>query len=161
MPKSLNVAMLIGNLGKKPEVKYTTSGTAVATFSMATTSSYKNKAGDWEDKTDWHNVTCWARLAEIAGEYLDKGSKVYISGRMETQNWEDKQSGKRMYKTQIVAQDLIMLDGKHADKGDHEERSESRNSGRGQDRGFDQSPRSGSSRPVTEEDPITSDDVPF
>ena len=127
MPKSLNVAMLIGNLGKKPELRYTTSGTAVATFSIATTSSFKNKGGDWEDKTDWHNVTCWARLAEIAGEYLDKGSKVYISGRMETQSWNDKQTDKKMYKTIVVAQELIMLDSKGSgDKGEHEERGESR-----------------------------------
>jgi single-strand DNA-binding protein len=149
-------------LGRDVEVKYTTSGTPVATFSLATSSSFKNKNGDYEDRVEWHNVKAWSRLAEIAGEFLKKGSKVYIQGRLETESWSDKQTDKKMYKTVIVAQELIMLDSKGGDKGDHEERSESRSSGRGQDRGFD-SPRGGSAPKQQEEEftGATDADIPF
>lgn len=156
MPKSLNKVMLIGNLGKDPEVRYTTSGTAVASFSMATTSSFKDSSGEWKDKTEWHNITAWARLAEIAGEYLKKGSKVYIEGRLETQSWDDKQTGTKKYKTQIVAQELLMLDRKEGGGG--EERD---SQARGQDRGFDQRRGGSSSNEVSEDNPITDSDIPF
>jgi single-strand DNA-binding protein len=145
MPKSLNRAELIGNLGKDPEVKYTQGGTAVANFSVATTSSYKDKGGNWQDRTEWHNCIAWDRLAEICKEYIHKGSKVYVSGRLETQSWEDKQSGEKKYKMQIVVNELIMLDGKSGN-GESSERGSSRSSQRGgsQDAG-----------------PITDEDIPF
>ncbi len=108
---SLNKVMLIGNLGKDPEVRYTTSGTAVASFSVATTEKYKNKSGEWEEKTEWHNVTLWARLAEIAGEYLSKGKTVYIEGRLQTRKWQDKE-GKDRYTTEIVGEKMQMLSAK-------------------------------------------------
>src|SRR5579872_7440766 len=125
MPKSLNRVEIIGNLGKDPEVKYTQSGTAIANFSVATSSSYKDKGGQWQEKKDWINITAWAKLAEVCEKYLHKGSKVYLSGRLETQSWEDKQSGEKKYKTIVVAGDLIMLDSKN-NNGDSEERSSSR-----------------------------------
>ncbi len=108
---SLNKVMLIGNLGKDPEVRYTTSGTAVASFSVATTDKFKNKSGEWEEKTEWHNVTLWARLAEIAGEYLSKGKTVYIEGRLQTRKWQDKE-GKDRYTTEIVGDKMQMLSAK-------------------------------------------------
>jgi single-strand DNA-binding protein len=108
---SLNKVMLIGNLGKDPEVRYTTSGTAVASFSLATTEKFKNKSGDWEEKTEWHNVTLWGRLAEIAGEYLAKGKTVYIEGRLQTRKWQDK-DGRDRYTTEIVGDKMQMLSGK-------------------------------------------------
>ena len=108
---SLNKVMLIGNLGKDPEVRYTTSGTAVASFSVATTDKIKNKSGEWEERTEWHNVTLWARLAEIAGEYLSKGKTVYIEGRLQTRKWQDK-DGRDRYTTEIVGEKMQMLSAK-------------------------------------------------
>jgi single-strand DNA-binding protein len=121
---SLNKVMLIGNLGKDPEVRYTTSGTAVASFSLATTEKFKNKSGDWEEKTEWHNVTLWGRLAEIAGEYLAKGKTVYIEGRLQTRKWQDK-DGRDRYTTEIVGDKMQMLSG----KGDGGGRSGGRSGG--------------------------------
>jgi single-strand DNA-binding protein len=114
MPKSVNKVILVGNLGKDPEVKYTPSGTPVAKFSLATNERYKDKSGEWQDRTEWHNVIAWQRLAEIVGEYLQKGSKVYIEGRLQTSNWEDRQNGEKKYRTEIVARDLVMLNGNGA-----------------------------------------------
>lgn len=105
---SLNKVMLIGNLGRDPEVRYTTSGTAVASFSLATTEKFKNKNGEWEEKTEWHNITLWGRLAEIAGEYLAKGKTVYIEGRLQTRKWQDR-DGKDRYTTEIVGDKMQML----------------------------------------------------
>lgn len=108
---SLNKVMLIGNLGKDPEVRYTTSGTAVASFSIATTERFKNKSGEFEEKTEWHNITLWSRLAEIAGEYLSKGKTVYIEGRLQTRKWQDRDGCDR-YTTEIVGEKMQMLSAK-------------------------------------------------
>lgn len=148
MAKSLNKWMGIGNLGKDPEVRYTASGTAVASVSIATSSSYKDRDGNWQDKTEWVNLVFWSRLAEIASEYLHKGSKVYVEGRLETQSWEDKDSKKRMYRTQIVVQDLVMLDKREDGGNDRHQESESRS-------------RRSEARPASDQDPITDDDIPF
>lgn len=109
--KSLNRVTLIGNLGKDPELRYTATGQAVATFSVATNESWKDKEGNLQEKTEWHNIVAWQRLAEICGEYLKKGRKVYIDGRLQTRNYEDKEGVKR-YVTEIVAQDMILLDSR-------------------------------------------------
>jgi single-strand DNA-binding protein len=108
---SLNKVMLIGNLGKDPEVRYTSSGTAVASFSLATSERFKNKNGEWEEKTEWHNITLWSRLAEIAGEYLAKGKTVYIEGRLQTRKWQDR-DGRDRYTTEIVGEKMQMLGAK-------------------------------------------------
>jgi single-strand DNA-binding protein len=119
---SLNKVLLIGNLGKDPEVRYTASGTAVASFSLATSEKFKNKDGEWEERTEWHNVTLWGRLAEIAGEYLGKGKTVYIEGRLQTRKWQDK-DGKDRYTTEIVGEKMQMLSRK--DGSNHEEAGQS------------------------------------
>ena len=111
MGKSLNKVMLIGNLGKDPELRYTTSGVAVATFSLATSESWKDQDGNAQEKTEWHNIVAWRKLAEICGEWLKKGKKVYIDGRIQTRNYDDKNTGQKRYITEIVADNLIMLDG--------------------------------------------------
>jgi single-strand DNA-binding protein len=108
---SLNKVMLIGNLGKDPEVRYTTSGTAVASFSLATSERFKNKSGEWEERTEWHNVTLWGRQAEVAGEWLAKGKTVYIEGRLQTRKWQDK-DGRDRYTTEIVGERMQMLGAK-------------------------------------------------
>jgi single-strand DNA-binding protein len=109
--KSVNKVILVGNVGKDPEVKYTPSGTPVAKFSIATNERFKAKSGEWQDRTEWHNLIAWQRLAEIVGEYVQKGSKLYIEGRLQTSSWEDKQSGEKKYRTEIVANDLVLLSG--------------------------------------------------
>ncbi len=112
MPKSVNKVILIGNLGKDPEVKYTPSGTPVAKFTVATNESFKDKSGQLQERTEWHNIVAWQRLAEIVGEYLKKGSKVYIEGRLQTSSWDDRETGQKKYKTEIVANDLVLLSGR-------------------------------------------------
>ncbi len=109
MSRSLNKVLLIGNLGKDPELKYTPSGVAVATFSIATSESWKDQEGNQQEKTEWHNIVAWRKLAEICGEYLKKGKKVYIEGKLQTRNYE--KDGIKRYVTEIVADQLIMLDG--------------------------------------------------
>src|SRR5690348_14007940 len=111
--RSLNKVLLIGNLGKDPELRYTANGQAVATFTLATNESWKDKEGNLQERTEWHNIVAWQRLAEICGEYLKKGKKVYVEGRLQTRNFEDKEGMKR-YVTEIVCDDLIMLDGRPA-----------------------------------------------
>jgi len=110
--KSVNKVILIGNLGKDPEVKYTPQGTPVAKIALATNERWKDKDGNWQDRTEWHNVVLWQRLAEIAGEYLKKGGKVYIEGRLQTRSWDDKQTGQKKYMTEVVANDLVLLGGR-------------------------------------------------
>ena len=113
---SLNKVMLIGNLGKDPEVRYTASGQAVASFSLATSEKFKSKTGEWEELTEWHNITLWGKLAEIAGEYLAKGKTVYIEGRLQTRKWQDK-NGNDRYTTDIVGDKMQMLSGKGERRG--------------------------------------------
>ena len=112
MAKSLNKVMLIGNLGKDPELRYTTSGVAVATFSLATNESWKDQDGNLQERTEWHNIVAWKKLAEICGEWLKKGKKVYIEGRIQTRSYDDKNTGTKKYVTEIVAENMIMLDSK-------------------------------------------------
>lgn len=109
--KSLNKVQLIGHLGKDPELRYTSTGQAVATFSLATNERKKKPNSDeWEDFTEWHNIVAWGRTAEIASEYLNKGKQAYIEGRLQTRSWDD-QNGVKRYTTEIVASDLILLSG--------------------------------------------------
>lgn len=105
---SLNKVMLIGNLGKDPEIRQTASGQMVASFSLATKEKYKNKSGEWEEKTEWHNVTLWAKLAEITRDYLAKGKTVFIEGRLQTRKWQDA-SGNDRYTTEIVGEKMQLL----------------------------------------------------
>lgn len=111
MAKSLNKVMLIGNLGKDPELRYTTSGIAVATFSLATSDSWKDQEGNMQERTEWHNIVAWRKLAEICGEWLKKGKRVYIEGRIQNRSYDDKNTGQKRYITEVVADNMIMLDG--------------------------------------------------
>ncbi len=104
----LNKVMLIGNLGRDPEIRYTQGGTAVATFTVATTEKFKGKDGQMQDQTEWHRIVAWSRLAEICGEYLHKGSKVYIEGKLQTRKWTD-QNGNEKFTTEIIAREMKML----------------------------------------------------
>lgn len=109
--RSINKAILIGNLGKDPELRYTSAGVAVATFSLATNESWKDQDGNVQERTQWHNVVAWRKLAEICSEYLKKGSKVYMEGRIQYRNYDDKNGVKR-YITEIVLDQMVMLDSR-------------------------------------------------
>lgn len=104
----INKAILVGNLGAEPEIRYTQSGTQVASFTVATTERFKGKDGQMQENTEWHRIVAWNRLAEICGEYLHKGSRVYIEGKIQTRKWQD-QSGNDRYTTEIVAREMKML----------------------------------------------------
>ena len=112
MSKGVNKVILIGNLVKDPEVKALPTGSAVTTITLATSESWKDKqTGQQQERTEWHRVVCYNRLAEIAGEYLRKGSKAYIEGKLRTRKWQDK-SGVDHYTTEVIAENMQMLDGK-------------------------------------------------
>lgn len=146
---SVNKVILVGNLGKDPELRYTPSGTAVCTFSLATTDRFKNKQGEQQERTEWHNIVVWAGLAEICGKYLTKGKQIYIEGRIQNRSYDDRDGNKR-YITEIVANEMQMLGGRGGGGG-----------------GFEDAPaRSGSSRPAPQ--PAAKDvpdefddDIPF
>jgi len=144
--KSVNKVILIGNLGKDPELKHTPQGTPVAKLSLATNERFKGKDGQWQDRAEWHNVVLWQHLAEIAGERLKKGSKIYIEGRLETRSWDDKQSGQKKYATEIIVKDLVML-------GD-DARTVSKLPA-------DKAASQTASSAITASHPITDEDVPF
>ena len=110
---SINKVMLIGNLGSDPELRFTPSGVQVANFSLATTESWTDKSGERQERAEWHRIVLWRRLAEIAGQYLKKGSKIYIEGKLQTRSWED-QNGQKRYTTEVVANSMEMLDGGQA-----------------------------------------------
>lgn len=114
---SVNKVILIGNLGADPAVRYTQNGTAVANFNIATQEQWKNKDGEKEKKTEWHKIVAWGRLGEICGEYLSKGSPVYIEGRLQTREWENR-DGEKRYMTEIIATSMQMLGSKPKEEFD-------------------------------------------
>jgi len=113
MARGVNKVILIGNLGRDPEVRYTPNGVAVANLTLATSEGWKDKqTGETQERTEWHRVVMFARLGEIAGEYLRKGSKIYVEGRLQTRKWQDKTTGQDRYTTEIIADSMQMLDSK-------------------------------------------------
>ncbi len=110
--KMINKAIIVGNLGADPEIRYTQSGSAVATFSVATTERWRDQEGQQQESTEWHRIVAWKKLAEICGEYLHKGSRVYIEGKIQTRKWQD-QNGNDRYTTEIIAREMKMLDRKN------------------------------------------------
>jgi len=120
----VNKVILVGNLGKDPEVRYLDNGVAVANFSLATTENYKNKSGERVSQTEWHNIVLWRGLAEVAEKYLKKGASVYIEGKIKTRKWEDKDSNTR-YNTEILVDNMTMLGGKKSQVVSHESDSSS------------------------------------
>jgi single-strand DNA-binding protein len=111
MSKSVNKVILVGNVGKDPEVRYSQSGTPVAKFSLATNEKFKDRNDQWQERTEWHNIVAWQRLAEIVGEFVAKGSKLYVEGKLQTSCWEDGQSGERKYRTEVIVRELVLLTG--------------------------------------------------
>ena len=157
--KSVNKVILIGNVGKDPEVKFTQGGMPVAKFSIATNERFKDKDGNWQDRTEWHNIVAFQKLAEIIGQYLKKGGKCYIEGSLRTGSWDDKETGKKMYKTEIIANDLVLLSGRGEGGGESGGGSRSSSASSGGNH-FDQSTPEPEHAPVGSS-PITDEDIPF
>jgi single-strand DNA-binding protein len=112
MPRGLNKVMVIGHLGRDPEMRYTPSGKPVTSFSIVTSRSWVTASGDRREDTEWFNVVAWGNLAEICNQYLNRGQQIYVEGRLQTRSWEDNE-GKRHSRTELVAQEMIMLDEHH------------------------------------------------
>ncbi|MGH9474870.1 MAG: single-stranded DNA-binding protein [Terriglobales bacterium] len=152
MSRSVNKAILLGRLGKDPELKYTPSGQAVTKFSLATSERWKDKSsGEFQERTEWHNIVLWSKLAETANQFLTKGSSVYLEGRLQTRSWEDKEN-KHHYITEVVVSEMVMTGGR------------GEGSGRAAHAAADAAPSPAEapaerySGPATE---ITDDDIPF
>ena len=155
---SVNKVILMGNLGRDPEVRFMPNGDAVCNFSIATTDSWKDKAGERQEKTEWHNIVMYRRLAEIAGEYLKKGRPVYLEGRLQTRKWQTKE-GQDRYTTEVIADSMQMLGGRDGAPA-HESQPSSQPEARDE---FDQTPsrnnQSGSSNSSSFDE--FEDDIPF
>ena len=158
MAKSVNKVILLGNVGKDPEIKATTSGVAVATFSIATSERFKDKTGNWQDRTEWHNLVAYQRTAEIVRDYVKKGTKLYVEGRLQTSSWDDKTTGQKKYKTEIIVNDLSLLSG----RGEGGEAGSSGSGGASYSKSntasFDQR---GGAEDYSQSTEITDDDIPF
>lgn len=150
MSKGVNKVILLGNVGKDPEIRSTQGGTLVASFSLATGDRQKDQSGNWQDHTEWHNVVCFKRTAEIVRDYVQKGTQLYLEGKIQTRSWDDRESGQKKYRTEIIVFDLTFAGGSPKDEG----RRASRENG-----------SSSYSRTATATDyadqGITDDDIPF
>ncbi|HUA91818.1 MAG TPA: single-stranded DNA-binding protein [Terracidiphilus sp.] len=112
MAKSVNKVILLGNVGKDPEIRSTPGGTMVANLTLATSDRQKDAQGNWQDRTEWHNLVAFSRTAEIIRDYVKKGTKLYIEGKIQTRSWDDKESGQKRYRTEIIVNDLSLLSGR-------------------------------------------------
>lgn len=160
---SVNKVILVGNLGKDPELRYTPSGTAVVTFSLATTERYKDRDGNRQEKTDWHNIVAWRQLAEICGKYLHKGKQVYIEGKIQTRSYDDRDGNKR-YITEIVADQMQMLGSRDDSQGGGGYAGgQSYNQGGQDKKQGGQGTRGGGQQDSSYEDPVFNpdDEIPF
>lgn len=117
MAKGVNKVLLLGNVGKDPEIRATAGGTTVASFSLATADRQKDQTGNWVDKTEWHNLVAFNRTAEIVRDYVKKGTQLYIEGKIQTRSWDDKESGQKKYRTEILVNELTLLGGKPGGEG--------------------------------------------
>ena len=117
MAKGVNKVFLLGNVGKDPEIRSTAGGMTVASFSLATAERAKDAQGNWSDKTEWHNIVCFQRTAEVVRDYVKKGTQLFIEGKIQTRSWEDKTSGEKKYKTEILCNELTLLGGKPSGEG--------------------------------------------
>ena len=153
--KSVNKVSLIGNRGKDPEVKYTPQGTPVAKLTLATNERFKDKEGNWQDRTEWHNMVAFTRLAEIVRDYVKKGSKLYVEGKIQTRSWDDKETGAKKYRTEIIVNDISLLSGREdggSSSGGYSRQSSSSNA--------DQRPPAGHDE-YSQSAEISDDDIPF
>ena len=156
MAKSVNKVILLGNVGKDPEIRSTPSGTMVANFSLATSDRFQDAQGNWQDRTEWHNLVAFKRLAEIVRDYVKKGSKLFIEGKIQTRSWEDKDTKAKRYRTEIIVNDLSLLSGRDDSQGGYSRSSSSQNAAVNEDQRV----------PAAQDDfaqsaEISDDDIPF
>jgi len=154
MAKSVNKVILLGNVGKDPEMRSTGGGTLVANFTLATSDRQKDPQGNWQDRTEWHNLVAFTRLAEIVRDYVKKGSKLYVEGKIQTRSWDDKDSGAKRYRTEIIVNDLSLLSGRDDSGGGSYSRSSNASAG------LDQRTASGQDD-YSQQAEISDDDIPF
>jgi single-strand DNA-binding protein len=157
MAKGVNKVFLLGNVGKDPEIRTTAGGMTVASFTLATADRAKDQQGNWADKTEWHNLVAFQRTAEIVRDYVKKGSQIFVEGKIQTRSWDDKESGQKKYKTEILVNELSLLGGRGGESGGGE-----RSSG-GYSVSRTSSPSSSASAPANDyaDQGITDDDIPF
>ena len=153
MAKGVNKVILLGNVGKDPEIRSTPGGTTVASFSLATADRQKDQTGNWVDKTEWHNLVAFNRTAEIVRDYVKKGTQLFIEGKIQTRSWDDKNSGEKKYRTEVLVNDLVLLSGRG-------EGGEGGNYNRVGSSAYDQRNSVGSADLVSSTE-ITDDDIPF
>jgi single-strand DNA-binding protein len=155
MAKSVNKVILLGNVGKDPEIRSTGGGTMVANFTLATSDRFQDPQGNWQDRTEWHNLVAFKRTAEIVRDYVKKGSKLYIEGKIQTRSWDDKESGQKRYRTEIIVNDLSLLSGREEGAGGY-----SRSSSQAAPANYDQrTPAAADDFAQTAE--ISDEDIPF
>ncbi len=160
MARTVNRVTLLGNVGKDPEVKFSTGGQAIAKFGIATTDRIKDKTSDqWQDKTEWHNLVAFGRTAEVVRDYVKKGKPVYVEGRLSTTSWDDKETGKKVYRTEIIVNELVLLGGRGEGEGAGGSYSRSSASSSSSTASFDQ--RSPAPQDDYAHAEITDDDIPF
>ena len=157
MAKGVNKVFLLGNVGKDPEIRATAGGMNVASFSLATAERTKGQDGQWTDKTEWHNIVCFQRTAEIVRDYVKKGSQILVEGRIANRSWDDKASGEKKYRTEILVSELTLLGGKSG--GNEGGGNYSRSSASSSSTSYDQ--RQSTAAPDYGNDGITDDDIPF
>jgi single-strand DNA-binding protein len=159
MAKSVNKVILLGNVGKDPEIRSTASGTMVANFTLATSDRFQDGQGNWQDRTEWHNLVAFKRTAEIVRDYVKKGSKLYIEGKIQTRSWDDKESGAKRYRTEIIVNDLSLLSGRDEGANSHGGYNRTASS-TGTTASFDQRPPAGQDD-IAQSAEISDDDIPF
>jgi len=157
MAKGVNKVFLLGNVGKDPEIRSTAGGMTVASFSLATADRAKDAQGNWADKTEWHNIVCFQRTAEVVRDYVKKGSQILIEGKIQTRSWDDKASGEKKYKTEILCNELTLLGGKSG--GESSGGGYTKSSSSASSTSYDQ--RQPASVPDYGDNGITDDDIPF
>lgn len=159
MAKSVNKVILLGNVGKDPEIRSTPSGTMVANLTLATTDRQKDQQGNWQDRTEWHNLVAFTRTAEIIRDYVKKGTKLYVEGKIQTRSWDDKESGQKRYRTEILINDLSLLSGRDENSGS----GGGGNYNRSSSNSYDQRPQqsSGGGEELSHAAEISDDDIPF
>lgn len=159
MAKSVNKVILLGNVGKDPEIRSTPGGTMVANLTLATSDRQKDAQGNWQDRTEWHNLVAFTRTAEIIRDYVKKGSKLYVEGRIQTRSWDDKESGQKRYRTEIIINDLSLLSGREeGGSGGYSKSASSASSSAS----FDQrGPASSGPDEYSQAAEISDDDIPF
>ena len=161
MAKGVNKVFLLGNVGKDPEIRATAGGMQVASFSLATAERAKGADGQWTDKTEWHNIVCFQRTAEIVRDYVKKGSQILVEGRITNRSWDDKTSGEKKYRTEILVSELTLLGGKAGggSEGGSSNYSGSRSNASSSSSSYDQRQPAGA--PDYGDSGITDDDIPF